>query len=267
MVAEIITVGTELLLGDILNTNAQFLSKKLAHIGIDVYYQTTVGDNKDRLKSALEIAFSRSDMVILSGGLGPTKDDLTKELVAEYFGKKLVWNQKVYDNVEKRGFAFGLKEISDSLKKQAYVPEDCLILHNHNGTAPGIILAKNGKSAILLPGPPSEMKPMFKECCEIFLNKISDRVFVSLGIKLKGPGEAPGSEIGEAPVADKISKYLDYTNPTVATYAKEDGCLIRITAAAATREEALELIAPVASEISDIVGPVIKNVAEVTDEI
>ncbi len=267
MTAEIITVGTELLLGDILNTNAQFLAKKLAHIGIEVYYQTTVGDNKDRLKSALEIAFSRSDMVILSGGLGPTKDDLTKELVAEYFGKKLIWNQKVYENVEKRGLAFGLKEISDSIKKQAYVPEDCIVLYNHHGTAPGIILAKDGKSAILLPGPPSEMKPMFKECCEIFLSKLSDRVFVSLGIKLKGIGEAPGSEIGEAPVADKISKYLDYTNPTVATYAKEDGCLIRITAAAATREEALKLIAPVASEISDIVGPVIKNVAEVTDEL
>ncbi len=266
MTAEIITVGTELLLGDILNTNAQFLAKKLAHIGIEVYYQTTVGDNKDRLKSALEIAFSRSDMVILSGGLGPTKDDLTKELVAEYFGKKLVWNQKVYENVEKRGFAFGLKEISESIKKQAYVPEDCIVLYNNHGTAPGIILAKDGKSAILLPGPPSEMKPMFKECCDIFLSKLSDRVFVSLGIKLKGVGEAPGSEIGEAPVADKISKYLDYTNPTVATYAKEDGCLIRITAAAATREDALELIAPVASEISDIVGPVIKSVAEVTDE-
>lgn len=262
MVAEIISVGTEILLGDIVNTNAQYIAKQLAHKGIDVYYQTVVGDNYDRLKSALNIAFDRADIVVMTGGLGPTKDDMTKELVADYFGKKLVFDQKVYDNVEQKAFEFGVKEISESIKKQAYVPEDALIIHNDWGTAPGMVLAKDGKAAIMLPGPPSEMKPLFEECCKLFLNKLSDRVLVSMNIKLKGPGEAPGNEIGEAPVADKISAFLDLKNPTVATYAKPDGCVIRVTAAASDREEALELIAPVISGLTDILAPVMKEVYE-----
>ena len=158
MVAEIISVGTELLLGDIVNTNAQYIAKKLAHAGIEVYYQTVVGDNPDRLKLALNIAFARADMVILTGGLGPTKDDLTKELVAEYFDKKLVFDEEVYANVEEKAFAFGVKVISESIKKQAYVPEGALIFKNNVGTAPGMVVAKDGKTAILLPGPPEEMQ-------------------------------------------------------------------------------------------------------------
>lgn len=262
MVAEIISVGTEILLGDIVNTNAQYIAKQLAHKGIDVYYQTVVGDNYDRLKAALTIAFERADIVVMTGGLGPTKDDMTKELAADYFGKKLVFNQQVYDNVERKAYAFGVKNISESIKKQAYVPEDALILHNEWGSAPGIVLAKDGKAAILLPGPPSEMKPLFEECCKLFLNKLSDQVFVSMNIKLKGPGEAPGNEIGEAPVADKIAAFLDYKNPTVATYAKPDGCIIRVTASASNREEALEKIAPVISGLTDILAPVMKEVYE-----
>lgn len=262
MVAEIISVGTELLLGDIVNTNAQYIAKKLAHIGIEVYYQTVVGDNSERLKSALNIAFDRADMVILTGGLGPTKDDLTKELVAEYFGKKLVLDEEVLKNVVEKVLAFGKIEITDSIKKQAFVPEGCLVLHNAWGTAPGMVVAKDGKTAILLPGPPSEMKPLFDECCSVVLNKLSDKVFVSMNIKLKGPGEAPGEDIGEAPVAEKIAAFLDYRNPTVATYAKPDGCVIRVTASASNREEALMLIAPVISGITDILAPVMKEVYE-----
>ena len=262
MVAEIISVGTEILLGDILNTNARYIAKRLSQIGIEVYYQTVVGDNYDRLKGALNTAFDRSDVVVLTGGLGPTKDDLTKELVADYFGKDLVFNQEVYDNVEKRGFEFGLKEISESIKKQAYVPEDALIIHNECGTAPGMILAKDGKAAVLLPGPPEEMKGLMEQCCELFLNKLSDKVFVSMNLRLKGRGEAPGSEIGEAPVADKISAFLDYKNTTVATYAKPDGCVIRVTAAAADRDEALRLIEPVLLDLTEILAPVIKDVYE-----
>lgn len=262
MVAEIISVGTELLLGDIVNTNAQYIAKKLAHIGIDVYYQTVVGDNSERLKSALNIAFDRADMVILTGGLGPTKDDLTKELVAEYFGKKLVLDEEVLKNVVEKVLSFGKIEITDSIKKQAFVPEGCLVLHNAWGTAPGMVVAKDGKTAILLPGPPSEMKPLFDECCSVVLNKLSDKVFVSMNIKLKGPGEAPGEDIGEAPVAEKIAAFLDYRNPTVATYAKPDGCVIRVTASASNREEALMLIAPVISGITDILAPVMKEVYE-----
>ena len=262
MVAEIISVGTELLLGDIVNTNAQYIAKKLAHAGIEVYYQTVVGDNPDRLKLALNIAFARADMVILTGGFGPTKDDLTKELVAEYFDKKLVFDEEVYANVEEKAFAFGVKVISESIKKQAYVPEGALIFKNNVGTAPGMVVAKDGKTAILLPGPPEEMHPIFDECCDVFLNRISDKVFVSMNIRLKGPKEAPGNEIGEAPVADKISAYLDYKNPTVAIYVKPEGCVIRITAAATDREEALKLIAPVISGITDILAPVMKEVYE-----
>ena len=262
MVAEIISVGTELLLGDIVNTNAQYIAKQLAHNGIDVYYQTVVGDNSDRLRLALSIAFARADMVVLTGGLGPTKDDLTKELVAEYFGKNLVFDQEVYNNVEEKAFEFGVKVISDSIKKQAYVPEGALIIKNDWGTAPGMVIAKDGKTAIMLPGPPTEMKPVFDECCRIFLNKLSDKVFVSMNIRLKGPDEAPGNEIGEARVADKIASYLDYKNPTGAIYAKPDGCVIRITAAAVDREEALKMIAPVISGLTDILAPVMKEVYE-----
>lgn len=262
MIAEIISVGTELLLGDIVNTNAQYIAKQLAHNGIEVYYQTVVGDNADRLRMALGIAFARADMVVLTGGLGPTKDDLTKELVAEYFGKKLVFDQSVYDNVEEKAFAFGVKVISDSIKKQAYVPEGALIIKNEWGTAPGMVLAKDGKTAILLPGPPEEMKPVFDECCKVFLQRLTDKVFVSMNIRLKGPAEAPGNEIGEAPVADKIASFLDYKNPTVAIYAKPDGCIIRITAAAGNREEALKMIQPVISGLTDILAPVMKEVYE-----
>ena len=262
MVAEIISVGTELLLGDIVNTNAQYIAKSLARIGIEVYYQTVVGDNSERLKSALNIAFGRADMVVMTGGLGPTKDDLTKELVAEYFGKKLVLDEEVLKNVVEKVLAFGEIEITDSIKKQAFVPEGCLVIHNEWGTAPGMVVAKDGKTAILLPGPPSEMKPLFDECCSMVLNKLSDKVFVSMNIRLKGPGEAPGEEIGEAPVAEKISAFLDSKNPTVATYAKPDGCVIRVTASAADREEALSMIAPVISGLTDILAPVMKEVYE-----
>ena len=142
------------------------------------------------------------------------------------------------------------------------MPEGALLYKNDVGTAPGMVLAKDGKTAILLPGPPEEMKPICDECSRVLLNKLSDKVFVSMNIRLKGPDEAPGDDIGEAPVADRISKFLDYKNPTVAIYAKPDGCIIRITAAGADREEALTLIVPVISGLTDILAPVMKEVYE-----
>lgn len=261
MVAEILCVGTEILLGDIVNTNAQYIAKQLSWLGISVYYQTVVGDNPDRIKAALDVAFDRgSDLVIMSGGLGPTKDDLTKEMLAKYFGKQLIFDQKAYENVERRVLEFGLPEVTESLKKQAYVPEDSIILYNNNGTAPGCIMAHDGKAVIILPGPPKEMKPMFENCKEIFLSNLSDKLILSYNIKLKAHGEAPAEEVGEAPVADKLSHLLDNANPTVATYAKDDGCLIRVTATATKRDDALKLLEPVIEEIRILLPNSIKTI-------
>lgn len=249
MVAEILCVGTELLLGNICNTNAQYLAKKLAHLGINVYYQTVVGDNRQRLRSALEIAFTRADLVVMCGGLGPTKDDLTKEVAAEYFGKTLVKDQKAYHWIEEKIGQLHIA-MTDSIAKQAYLPTGCIPLYNDVGTAPGCIIERNRKTIVLLPGPPSEMQPMFELCCNQYLNSRSNRVFVSVNLKLKSMQEAPPEIVGEAPVADAISALLDLTNPTVATYAKDDGTLIRITASADNREQGMRLIIPIEQELT-----------------
>lgn len=249
MVVELISVGTELLLGNIVNTNAQYLAKHIAALGLECYFHTTVGDNAQRLKSALDIAYSRADIVILTGGLGPTKDDMTKEMLMSYFEKEVVLDSKAYDMLCNRLTRNGFTEITESQKKQAYVPKDSIILYNKNGTAPGCIMENKGKICILLPGPPKEMKPMFEEYCTEYLRQHSDKVFVSINIKMMGRDEAPLVIVGEAPVAERLGdEILDSANPTVATYAKEDGCLVRVTAAAHDREEALMLLEPMVRE-------------------
>ena len=250
MVAEIVCVGTELLLGDIVNTNAQHISKELAHIGIDLYYQTVVGDNKERVWNVLDTALKRSDLIIMTGGLGPTKDDLTKEVAASFFGKKLVFHEQTYEHVRKKLESYGINEMTESQKKQALVPEGSLVVTNPAGLAPGIIMAQGDKAIVMLPGPPKEMKAVLAECCHLFINRLSDQVFVSINIKCKGPDELPLREIGEAPVADLLGDILDNENPTVATYAKEDGVLIRVTASGKTREDALTAMQPVVTKIA-----------------
>ncbi len=253
MIAEIICVGSELLLGDIVNTNAQFLSKSLAHLGIEVHYQTVVGDNRQRLQSALEIAFSRSDIVVTTGGLGPTKDDLTKESVSSYFKHPLVFDQDAYDNIKSKLPSYHKEQkLSQSNTKQAYVPKGCIVLHNHHGTAPGCILKSNEKLAILLPGPPKEMETMFRLCSERYLSNLTDYTFVSINVKLK--------EIGESAAADKVSDLLDSKNPTVAPYAKEEGVLLRVTASAHSKEEALSLMEPIIDELKNRFGEQIKQI-------
>ena len=249
MVAEIVCVGTELLLGDIVNTNAQHISKELAHIGIDLYYQTVVGDNKERVWNVLDTALKRSDLIIMTGGLGPTKDDLTKEVAASFFGKKLVFHEQTYEHVRKKLESYGINEMTESQKKQALVPEGSLVVSNPAGLAPGIIMAQGDKAIVMLPGPPKEMK-------------LSDQVFVSINIKCKGPDELPLREIGEAPVADLLGDILDNENPTVATYAKEDGVLIRVTASGKTREDALTAMQPVVTKIAEILAGKIAWVKE-----
>ena len=252
MVAEIISVGTELLLGDIVNTNAQYISKELAKLGIDLYFQTTVGDNVERVKIAIDQACSRADLIIMTGGLGPTKDDLTKSAAAAYFGKKLVFHQQTYDHVKKRLDSYGIHQMTDSQKTQALVPEDSIAIMNPEGLAPGIIMSDGEKAILLLPGPPKEMKALFEEAKKVFISRLTNRVIVSINIKCKGPDEMPLAEIGESPIADLLGDILDHENPTVATYAKEDGVLIRVTASGKTREEALQIMKPVVMQIADI---------------
>lgn len=252
MIAEIICVGTELLLGDIVNTNAQHISKEMAKMGVDVYFQTVVGDNAERVAQALEAATKRSDVIIMTGGLGPTKDDLTKEVVADFFGRKLVLSEQVKKHIKDRLESFGIIEMSEAQLKQAMIPEGAKAINNPIGMAPGIILVDGNKAVVMLPGPPKEMKLLLTECCRLFLSPLSDHVFVSINIKCKGLSQMPFSEIGEAPVAEILGDILDSENPTVATYAREDGVLIRVTASGKTREEALALMKPVVTRIAEL---------------
>ena len=168
MIVEIISVGTELLMGSIVNTNAQHIAKKLTHMGLDAYYQTVVGDNPERLRSALDIAYTRADCVITTGGLGPTKDDLTKEMLIAYFGCVPVEDAETLRRLEERAAKRGVP-LSDSMRKQATVPSGAIVLRNDHGTAPGVIIEKDGRACIMLPGPPKEMVPMFETACDVFL--------------------------------------------------------------------------------------------------
>lgn len=246
MRAEIISVGTEILLGDIVNTNTQFLAKELASIGIEVYRQEVIGDNKDRLLGILKEALSRSDMVITTGGLGPTNDDLTKETACEFFNMDLELHQESLKALEEYFSKMG-REIAESNYKQVYFPKDAVVLPNPNGTAPGAILEKNNKYIVVLPGPPREMKPMYLNHVKPYLIKKGDGIIESQVIRVLG--------IGESMAAEKLKKFIENgSNPTVAPYAKEEDILFRITAKAKSKEEALKLIDPVKNEVKEILG-------------
>lgn len=233
MIGELITVGTEILIGDILNTNAQYLSKELALIGFNIYYHTTVGDNVDRLQFALKQSLSRSDVIILTGGLGPTQDDLTKETIAKVFGLEMVLDQESYDMLINR---FGnSKNFTQNNLKQAYIPEGSWIIPNPNGTAPGILLEKDSKTVVLLPGPPREMNPMFEKTVLPFLMSKRETKFYSHYYMV--------TSLGESKVEDLLLDLIDgQKNPTIATYAKSGEVLLRVTANADTKEEAEQLL-------------------------
>lgn len=241
MTAEIICVGTELLLGNIVNTNAAFLSEKLAYLGINCYFQTVVGDNRDRLLSVINTAFSRADILIFSGGLGPTEDDLTKETVAEALGKKLIrdkWaEQEIADYFALRG-----RIPTDNNWKQADVIEGCDILYNKNGTAPGIFVSEGEKTVILLPGPPLELKSMFTDSVMPKLQQKCGQVFYSQTVKIVGPGESSV----ETQILDMLNTQ---ENPTIAPYAKTGEVHLRVTARAKDEKEAREKTAPVVEEL------------------
>ncbi|OFI06975.1 putative competence-damage inducible protein [Clostridium acetireducens DSM 10703] len=241
MKAEILAVGTEILLGDIVNTNAQYISKRLADIGIYVYNQSVVGDNPNRLKKSYETAFERCNLVITTGGLGPTKDDITKEIAFDYFNKKSILNEKALKNIETY-FKKTNKKMAESNKKQAFFPKDSLIIPNFNGTAPGCIIEEKNKILIMLPGPPKEMIPMFEESVIPFLKKFQDGILISKVLRLSGIGESSAAEL----IDDILS---NQTNPTIAPYAKEGEVIFRITAKAKSEKEAEKLIEPMKKEL------------------
>lgn len=244
MNAEILCVGTELLLGDIVNTNAAFLARELASLGIGCYYQSVVGDNPGRLRESLELALSRADIVITTGGLGPTYDDLTKETVAGLFGLEMRLHEPSLEKMRKFFRRIG-REMTHNNEKQAMMPEGAEVFENDRGTAPGLAVEGGGRRVILMPGPPSEMTAMFENQVRPYLAKLSDSVLVSHGIHLFG--------IGESAVEDRLhDEMTSRTNPTVAPYAKEGEVLLRVTASAKTAEEAEEMIRPVVDEISGI---------------
>lgn len=239
-VCELISVGTEILLGDILNTDAQFLSIELAKLGISVIHQSTVGDNRERLLAQLKEAADRSDIIILSGGLGPTPDDLTKEVCCEFFGKKMFLHEPTVEKIKTYFSTKGMKMAQNNLK-QAMLPKDCVIFPNDNGTAPGMAIEKDGVHILVLPGPPRELKPMFRNCAVPYLMQFSDRIIVSHNIRTFG--------IGESLMAERVNDLFDAENPTVAPYAKDGEALLRVTAMARTKEEAENLCKPVINEI------------------
>lgn len=250
--AEIIAVGTELLLGNIANTDAQMISQALSQIGINVYYHSVVGDNPERLTKAVELAKSRADIIITTGGLGPTFDDLTKQTLAKCFGKSLVLNEeelsKIREFFEKRG-----SKMTPNNEQQAYLPEGCTVLDNPWGTAPGCAFEAEGKHIIMLPGPPRECRPMMYERAVPYLKKLSDACIVSHEIKIFG--------MGESSVEDKIRHLAEkMENPTLAPYAKEGQVLLRVTGKAKTEEEADELTKPVIREVCDILGDVVYGI-------
>lgn len=239
-VCELISVGTEILLGDILNTDAQYLSIELAKLGISVMHQSTVGDNRERLLAQLGEAAKRSDIIILSGGLGPTPDDLTKEVCCEFFGKKMKLHSPTVEKIKNYFSSKGMEMAQNNLK-QAMLPEDCVIFPNNNGTAPGMAIEKDGVHILVLPGPPRELKPMFRDSAIPYLMRFSDRIIVSHNIRTFG--------IGESSMAERVNDLFDMQNPTVAPYAKDGEALLRVTAMANSKEEAEKLCEPVIEEI------------------
>ena len=244
--AEIIAVGTEILLGNIANTDAQMLSQSLSTLGINVFWHTVVGDNPQRVRQAVDIARGRADILITTGGLGPTCDDLTKVAVAQAFGKELVYHEPSAQRIRER-FAQRGTPVTENNFQQAMVPEGCTVLDNDWGTAPGVAFASGGTHVLMLPGPPRECEKMFRHRALPYLQKLSDGVIASRTVKTFGIGESAA----EALLRDLMNALH---NPTLAPYAKPTGTELRITAHAPTREEALRLIAPVEEQVKAILG-------------
>ena len=255
MRVELVSVGTELLLGDIVNTNTAYLSKELAALGFGVFRQTTVGDNRERLLKTLESAFLENDTVIITGGLGPTDDDITKECAAEYFGREFYFHEYSWVKILERLTRSGRNIITENNKKQAMIPEGAIVLENYCGTAPGIIIEENNKRIVLMPGPPREMRDMFEKSVKPYLEKFSSKQFISKYVRFYG--------IGESLLETKIKDIMDnQTNPTLALYAKTGEVLLRITVSGNDRAECEDLIRKQLDEIEKRVGEYIYLVGD-----
>lgn len=246
MKASIISVGTELLFGQTINSNAAFLSKELNLMGFNVLYHFTVGDNKDRLIKTIERAIEENDLLIFTGGLGPTEDDITKEVVSEYFGAKLEQDEKSYTDMLDF-FMTKDRIMTPNNIKQTYMPAESTIFHNGAGTAPGFCIHKNGKYAICFPGPPRELKFMFENGVKEYLKKISDQKMYYKILKTVG--------IGESELETLLLPLIHgQTDPTIATYAKAGECAIRIASMNKEKETAIKKVNDMILKIRNIVG-------------
>ena len=246
--AEIISVGTELLLGNILNSNAQFIAQQLAQLGIPHYYQTVVGDNPDRLKRAIAVASERSQILIFTGGLGPTPDDLTTETIADFFNAPLVENSEVVADIAQK-FAQRGREMTDNNRKQALIPQGAEVLYNPVGSAPGMIWQpRSGVTILTFPGVPTEMKEMWRQIAVPYLKSQGwgQEIIVSRILKFWG--------LAESSLADKVADFFDLQNPTVAPYANFGEVKLRISAKAPSEEAAYQIIAPVEEQLRQIGG-------------
>jgi nicotinamide-nucleotide amidase len=248
MSAEIICIGTEMLLGEILNSNAQYLAQELATLGIPHYFQTVVGDNIPRIHQVLELACGRSQVLIFTGGLGPTPDDLTTEAIAQFFNTPLIEKPEILEDIAQK-FARRGRSMSPSNRKQALIPEGAMILPNPTGSAPGMIWQPRPDLTILtFPGVPKEMHVMWKETAVPFLRSLGwgETTIYSRVLRFWG--------IAESALAERVSEFLALGNPTVAPYAGNGEARLRISARAATADESLALINPVAQQIRDLIG-------------
>lgn len=244
------------MLGDVVNTNAAHIAKGLAAIGVNLYNQTVVGDNPDRLRDAIRQSFERCDLVVMTGGLGPTYDDLTKETVAEYFGLEMEMHQPSYDRlveVFKKFYRGQNREMTPNNIKQAYMPKGAVVFDNYNGTAPGLAVSDGKKTAVLMPGPPREMIPMFDGQVIPYLGRESKKVLVSKNIHIYG--------LGESAVEDMLHDYMmSMQNPTIAPYAKTGEVYLRVTASADDKAEAVKMIEPVIEKIQGMLGKYIYGI-------
>ena len=245
---EILSVGTELLLGHITNTDARDISELLSQIGVNVRYQTVVGDNPERLRACVEIAKSRADVIVTTGGLGPTCDDLTKQILAEAFGLPLV--ESAAERASLYDYIRGGKNFTPNNFAQALIPAGAEIFHNLWGTAPGCAFEKDGKIVVMMPGPPNECVPMFRHYAIPYLRRLSEEQIVSHSVRVFGLGESAVDQL----FRDEMDRM---TNPSMAPYAKECDCLLQITAKAKSEEEAEAMMAPVIAHVKERLGDVV----------
>lgn len=252
MIAEVLCIGTEILIGDIVNTNATYISKRFSEHGFDVLYHSVCGDNRERLEATIRHALSRSDLIITTGGLGPTYDDISMELCAKALGLSLYTDERVVDRL-KGYFAKTGRVMTENNLKQALVPEGATVFMNDFGTAPGVAIEKDKKVLIMLPGPPREMKPMLENQVLPFLSKYTDHVLVSSNINIIG--------MGESSVEDKLyDLMLNSTNPTLAPYVNDGEVRVRVTASGKTEKDARSLVDKTVNDVKNVLGKFVYDV-------